>query len=108
MLRLFREAAQRKTVGPVRREAGVECRHVEAQVQATVVVARIVGRGSPAATVVADVPQRALAGAAVARGGFLCLFREATQRKTEATSIRIVENEPRHTEAQVYAVGVAN
>ena len=67
--RLFREATQLKTVGPVRRVAGTKPRHVEMQVHATVVVARTVGRGRPDGTLAADVAQRARIPMAIARGG---------------------------------------
>ncbi len=68
---LFREATQLKTVGPVRRVAGVEPRCAEVQVHATVVIARIVGRGRPVEPVAADAPQRARISMARARGGVL-------------------------------------
>ena len=59
------EAPHLKAVCTVRRVAGIEVRRVEVQVQA----ADAVDRRRPAIPVVADVPQRSLAVAAVTRGG---------------------------------------
>ncbi len=60
------EAPHLKAVCTVRRVAGIEVRRVEVQVQA----ADAVDRRRPAIPVVADVPQRSLAAAAVARGSY--------------------------------------
>ena len=70
-IRLFREATQLKTVSTVVHAVGVETLRVETQVQITVAVARIDGRGRPAVSIVADVvqhPQFSIARVAEARG----------------------------------------
>ena len=45
---------------------------------------------------------------AEARGSFLCLFREATQRKTEGAIDRVTRDEELRTKFQKHAVRVAN
>ena len=65
--RLFREATQLKTVGAVARVAGIEHPRFRSQIPHRDVARH--RRTRPTVSVAADVPQSALAAAAVARGG---------------------------------------
>ena len=97
--RLFREATQLKTVGPVAYVAGIEVLHAEVQEHAV----NFADGGCPTVSGVADIEQCAQRIGAVARGGAR-LFREATQLKTIGATVCTTWTEIRHGKAQVYPI----
>ncbi len=100
-LRLFREATQLKTVTAMMRVAGVEILRGKAQDHPV----SFTHGGRPAVPVAAEAPQRALAVAAVARGGVcLRLFREATQLKTVGAVCRIARSQLDHAEIKISSI----